>query len=162
MEMVGFKSFNGDLTNAYGMKFEVGKTYTIDGELEFGLKGNGFHFCKNLEDTLKFFDEDRVIAKVVGSEELLKRDDEKQDFFDMYVARNLFVERVLSREEIIGMVLSYKNPDRVIRFIIFFPLTEEEKVLFRIRFKDNIKILCAISYYQDNDKEAYARQYMKR
>ena len=48
--------FNDDLTNRYGTKFEVGKTYHANGDIKFGNDGNGFHMCKNIEDTLRYFD----------------------------------------------------------------------------------------------------------
>lgn len=45
----GYKCFNEYLTNCYGTKFEVQKTYTIDNDfVKFGLNGNGYHMCKNL------------------------------------------------------------------------------------------------------------------
>ena len=162
-KIVGYKAFNGDMTNSYGMKFEEGHTYTVDGDIEFGLKGNGFHFCSYLEDTLKFFHEEengRLIARVTGYDEILKREDRVFDYYDMYVARTLFVDKILTREEIIGMVLKFGNVERIKRFLTYFTLTEEEKELFRIRFADNIDVLNAISYYQDNDKDVYNRFYL--
>ncbi len=54
--MIGYKCFNSDLTNRYGSKFEVGKTYHAKGDIKFGNNGNGFHMCKNMEDTLRYFD----------------------------------------------------------------------------------------------------------
>ena len=51
----GYKCFNSDMTNRYGKKFELGKVYSTDGKVKFGNSGNGFHFCKNIEDTLRYF-----------------------------------------------------------------------------------------------------------
>lgn len=56
MEVLGYKCFNKDLTNSYGTIFEIGQIYTIQGDIKFGTKGNGFHMCKRLEDTLRYFD----------------------------------------------------------------------------------------------------------
>ena len=53
--MLGYKCFNENLINRYGTKFEIGKIYHANGNIKFGNKGNGFHLCKNLEDTLRYF-----------------------------------------------------------------------------------------------------------
>ena len=45
----GYKCFNKGLINRYGKKFEVGKIYHQDGDIKFGINGNGFHMCSNLE-----------------------------------------------------------------------------------------------------------------
>ena len=50
--MKGYKGFNKDLT-CRDFKFEVGKTYEIDGELE--ICGNGFHFCENPFDVFNYY-----------------------------------------------------------------------------------------------------------
>ena len=47
--MKGYKALNMDMSSAYGdMSYEIGKKYTITGELK--MCENGFHFCKYLED----------------------------------------------------------------------------------------------------------------
>ena len=33
MEIKGYKAFNKDMTNMYGKKFEVGKTYSVNGKI---------------------------------------------------------------------------------------------------------------------------------
>ena len=53
--MLGYKCFNENLTNRYNTKFEIGKIYHVNGNIKFGNNGNGFHICKNLEDTLRYF-----------------------------------------------------------------------------------------------------------
>ena len=35
----GYKAFKSDMTNSYGAKFEEGKSYHIDGDICFGVKG---------------------------------------------------------------------------------------------------------------------------
>ena len=52
----GYKCFDKELINRYGTIFEVGKLYHSDNEIKFGNDGNGFHVCKRLEDTLRYFD----------------------------------------------------------------------------------------------------------
>lgn len=161
----GYKAFNSDMTNRYFKEFEVGGIYSVDGPLKFGTTGNGFHFCHNLEDTLKFFDCDNqvpLIAEVSSLSDILKNDDNEQEYFDMYVARKLRIDRVLEREEIINMFLKCSNIFRLERFIMFFKLNEFEKDLFKKTYINNERILNCIAYYQDNDKDIYNRQYIKK
>ena len=54
-EIHGYKAFNKDKTNRYGRLFIDGETYQINEMPSFGNKGVGFHFCKRLEDTLRYF-----------------------------------------------------------------------------------------------------------
>ena len=65
----GYKAFNKDLTNRYGSEFVEGTTYRVEGELKFGNNGNGFHFCKRLEDTLRYFPgmEEEIDIASIGS-----------------------------------------------------------------------------------------------
>ena len=48
----GFKGFESDLS-CRGFRYEVGKTYEIDGEIE--LCSRGFHFCQKLFDVNSFY-----------------------------------------------------------------------------------------------------------
>ena len=50
--MKGYKGMTKDMT-CRGMKFEVGKTYHIDGQIE--ICKNGLHFCKNLIDVFDYY-----------------------------------------------------------------------------------------------------------
>ena len=50
--MKGYKGMTKDMT-CRGMKFEIGSTYHVDGEIELCL--NGLHFCKNLRDVFDFY-----------------------------------------------------------------------------------------------------------
>ena len=49
----GYKAFNSDMT-CRGFQYEVGKTYTHDGELKMCKRG--FHFCKRLTDCFRYYD----------------------------------------------------------------------------------------------------------
>lgn len=156
-----YKAFNKDMTNRYGMKFEEGETYSVSGELKFGLDGNGFHFCKRLEDTLRYvpaMEEEVSIAKVKSSGEKIERIDEYYDYHDIFVTRTLKIDKILSREEIIKMFL-YAPPQRVIRFVSGYKLTEEEIELFKEIYKNEKTVLQAISYHQERDLDAYSRDY---
>ena len=79
MEIKGYKAFDNGLINRYGKKFEVDKTYTTEGKISFGNDGNGYHFCQNIEDTLRYFDAtegDVVIAEVTATGDIAECEDE--------------------------------------------------------------------------------------
>ncbi len=72
----GYKCFYEGLVNLYGKKFEVGESYSNNGDVTFGNDGHGFHMCKRLEDTLRFFDtfnKEVDICEVVGYGNCVKR-----------------------------------------------------------------------------------------
>ncbi len=159
----GYKCFDKGLTNRYGQQFEIGKLYHCHNEIKFGNDGNGFHVCQRLEDTLRYFDAmhgEVDIAKVICNGKYDSYEDDYNGYYDMYSFEYLLIEKVLTREEIItyGLNLS-AMPIR--RFISQFRLTEEEIALFRQKFSNNIDILNTIAYYQEDDKEAFNRQYCK-
>ena len=162
MEVFGYKCFNKDLTNIYGNKFEIGKKHKVEGKIKFGTKGNGFHFCKNIEDTFRYFNttDGICVCEVSGSGEIITVNDEYNEYFDMYCAGELTIIRKLDRTEIIkkGLMLS---PAKAIRFISTFKLSEEEIELFKIKFQNDVSILRAIDYYQENDMEVYKRAFSK-
>ena len=51
--MKGYKVFNPDMT-CKGFKFEVGKTYKVEGNLI--MCKNGFHFCEKLKNCYNYYD----------------------------------------------------------------------------------------------------------
>lgn len=151
--LYGFKCFNKGLINCYGKEFEVGKSYHIDGDIKFGVRGNGFHMCINLEDTLRYFNamEDEVdICYVEGSGKMLLYEDEYYGYYDMYVVKNLKIIKKLTREEIISYALNL--PDyRVARFVSLFRLTKEEKELFVKKYNNSHMVLRTMKYYQNSN-----------
>lgn len=52
--MTYYKAFHPDLTGHNGYKFEIGKTYQIQGKLR--ICENGFHCCKNILSCLWYYD----------------------------------------------------------------------------------------------------------
>lgn len=150
----GYKAFNSDMTNRYGMAFEEGKDYHMDGEVKFGNEGNGFHFCQELEDTFRYFDADKgvKIAVVTPFGEMARYDDEYNGYYDMYSAEGIHIDHILNREEIIAYMLG--RPEyAVYRFIqTGFKLTSEEKELFRIKFSRDDVIKRALDYYQPDEE----------
>ena len=65
MDIIDYKAVSKDHTSRYGDLFEDGKNYNINSRIKFG--SNGYHFCKRLKDTLRYFDgfSDIAFAKVI-------------------------------------------------------------------------------------------------
>ena len=157
MRIGGYKAFNYDMTNRYGQVFEEGKIYSMDVSPKFGVHGNGFHFCKRMEDTLRYvpgMEEEIRIAKVTGLGEMVQREDTYYEYFDMYCTNKIRIDRILSRQEILKMALKMA-PSEAIRFIRGFRLTEEEILLFQLQFEGDYNVLRNLSYYQEGMKDAF-------
>ena len=125
--MRGYKVLLKGLTNRYGFKYEVGKTYHLRGDLKW--KENGFHFCKNPEDTLRYvdaFNEEIEFCEVEGSGKIVEYEDEYYGFYDMYASSIIELLRVVPREEIFNIVLN-SHSDRVKRYVTLIKLTPDEK-----------------------------------
>lgn len=162
MEIIGYKAFNKDLTNRYGKKFEVGEAYQTVGEISFGNDGNGFHFCKNIEDTLRYFDAiegEVVVAEVIASGEMVKKEDEYNGYYDMYCSEKLKIHRIIERKELVKMfLLRITSEIRVRRFIQLFKLTEKEIEMFKLKYAHSITVMDAIAYYQEGKKDTYEKR----
>lgn len=160
MEIKGYKAFNKDRTNRYGKRFEEHTIYQVEGPPSFGNKGHGIHFCKRLEDTLRYVpaDEEEVsIAEITSLGSVAQSFDDYYGYYDLYSGNKVRIDRFLPREEIINMFLELPTP-RVKRFLQTFLLTEEEIKLFQARFKGTDEIELALAYYQEKDKEAYTKR----
>ena len=154
----GYKCFNKNLINRYGIPFEVGKTYSASGDISFGNNGNGFHMCLNLEDTLRYFDgfnSEIDICEVIGYGNFVLFEDNYYGYYDMYSVEKIQIIKKLFREEIIDKMLN-SIEFRVIRFIQGYKLSPFELQLFKDRFANNISILNAISYYQEGNLDIYS------
>lgn len=153
----GYKCFDKELINRYGIKFEVGKLYHCNDEIKFGNNGNGFHVCERLEDTLRYFDamdKEVVIAQVQCYGNYDEYEDDYNEYYDMYAFEYMIIKKILSREEIIDYVI-HLHTIRVNRFISLFKLTEKEIAMFKERFKESPDVLDTIAYYQEGDKEVF-------
>ena len=159
MEIKGYKAFNHDLTNRYGEKFNEGVTYYVNGPIKYGNNGNGFHFCKRLEDTLRYFDpNDIAIAEVTGFGNIHESFDE---YYDLYVTDTIRIDKVLERKEIIERFLN--QPEyRVKRFLENYILNSDEIQLFKYMYKDSKDVLNTISYYQEKDEKVFEKVLRKR
>lgn len=157
MEIIGYKCFNEDLTNRYGIKYEIGKIYSKKGQITYGNNGHGFHFCKNLEDTLRYFngvDEEISICLVKGFGNIVEYEDEYNGYYDMYSSENIEIIKKLDRNEIINYAINL-NEIRVCRFIQCFKLNNDEIELFKERFSNLKRVLQYLNYYQLNEKDAF-------
>ena len=91
--MKGYKALNMDMSSAYGdMVYEIGKKYTITGQLK--LNENGYHFCKCLEDIELYYKiaESRIFE--------IEADGEIIDGNIKFCAESIMLMRELSKEEI--------------------------------------------------------------
>ena len=153
--MKGYKAFYEGLKNKNGFQFEEGKTYSVEGKIKYGENGNGFHFCERIEDTLRYFcDEENIeFAEVTSLGENIEYQDHYNGFFNMYCTNKLRIDRVLSKEEIIQMFLGMEshNNQRLLRFLMLYPLTTEELALFKEKFSNEKEVMDVIYYYHENN-----------
>lgn len=164
MEINGYKAFNQDLTNRYGFKFEEGKTYSVDDYPSFGLNGKGFHFCKNIEDTFRYFNPDNcLIASVTGMGEIAEGFDDYNEYYNMFSSNKIRINHVLSREEVLSEILSLNTESRVCRFIATgYSLNDEEIKMFRDRYNNSLIINQYLDFYSCGDKEVFERMYNRK
>ena len=145
-----YKCFNEGLFNLYNERFEVGIVYHLNNEIKFHK--NGFHMCKNLEDTLRYFDSfnnNIEIAKVRGFGNIDKYDDYYNEFFDMYATEYMIIDHILTRKEIIEYT-SNMSEMGLKRFLSLYRLNNEELAYFREKYRYNSMIMNTIQFYQNN------------
>lgn len=157
-EVKGYKAFNKDLTNRYGKPFTEGETYSTLGKLQFGNDGNGYHMCTSLCDVFRYVnatEDDVIVAQVTGRGERIRRDDDYNGYYDMYCFRELTVDRFLSREEVIEMMLNASSLE-VKKFLITCRLSEEEKVMFARKFRNDLDVIKHLLYYHFDCKTVFS------
>ncbi len=89
------KAMNKNMT-CLDHKFEVGKEYKIDGSLE--LCHNGFHACKDIDDTLNYYDVDSIFTLVTFLGDVIHDED-----MDKSVTNHIRIDKVLSFEECVEL-----------------------------------------------------------
>lgn len=148
----GYKALDKNLCAiaGNGMRFEIGKTYEVDGDL--GSEGdlefyeNGFHFCESLEDTCHYPDPSEQIrfVKIKAYGEVLPGDDDFE--FSKPFCRKIKVVKELSDKEILKILeLSEKS------------LTEEEVFNKSVRVKNLLILKRFFLEILVNDKDPYVR-----
>lgn len=161
MVIKGYKAFNKDKTNRYGVPFEEGKTYKVEGKIKFGNNGNGFHLCKELSDVFRYVNarkEEVLVAEVIGRGNYQEFFDEYEGYYEMYSVEELEVVRFLSREEIIEKMMNASDFQRY-KFVRTFLLTEKEKIEFLRKYRDNYLFCKHILYYQYQLSYIYSSEY---
>lgn len=156
-EVKGYKAFNKDATNRYGKPFTEGETYYCVGELQFGNNGNGWHMCTTLADVFRFVDattEDVLVAEVTGRGDFVHRDDTYYGYYDMYCFEEMTIDRFLTRDEIIEIMLN-SPPNDIKKFFSTCKLSEQEKIKFLKKFRNNPDIIRALLYYHYEYIEIY-------
>lgn len=156
--MIGYKSFSINNTNIYGKNFDIYLKYHVDGDIKFGSNGNGFHFCKRFEDTIRYngFIENSIlhdvnIAKVKASGQIVEGNDEYNGYYDMYACSDIEIICIMKRKEIIDMALNLPL-NRMIRFVSLYRLYDSEIDLFRDK---SFEINQALDYFQLGDIDCY-------
>ena len=93
--MKGFKVFNPDWT-CRDFKYEVGKTYKHEGEIE--LCKSGFHFCEKLSDCFRFYElsTDNHVAEIeaIGN---IKTDSVKSVTNEIKIVKELDLDYVFEK-----------------------------------------------------------------
>lgn len=156
-EVKGYKAFNVDSTNRYGMPFTEGETYRVEGEVSFGNDGNGFHMCKSLCDVFRYFkatEEDVLVAEVTGRGNYAHRDDNYYGYYDMYAFEEITIDKFLERDEVIDKILS-SPPHEVIKFIVTCRVSDEEAVKIARKFRHNVEVIKALLFYHYRHSEIY-------
>lgn len=161
--MVGYKILNKKMENRYGEKLEVGGIYQVEGIVKYGLLGNGYHFSSNICEIFRFFntnDDDFVVVEVEGFGKIVENDVDYYGYMNLYVAEGIKINRIIERKDYIKMILEM-DEFSVEKFLRTFRLSDKEKEIFKIKFASNDKIMKLISYFQDDDKTVYEREYKK-
>ena len=94
--MIGYKAFNDDLT-CRGFQYEIGKTYTIEGELK--ICENGFHFCKELINCFYHYKFGSRICEVESLGAIDSEDEEKFCTDKIRIIRELSFEEICDEIE---------------------------------------------------------------
>lgn len=97
----GYKVFNPDWT-CRGFKYEIGKTYIHEGNID--LCKEGFHFCEKLVDCFNYYDfnPDNKVAEVVATDKVVKGEDKS-------VTNYIKIVRELSWNDVLNLVNTGKG-----------------------------------------------------
>lgn len=91
--MKGYKAFLSDMTTRHGddTVYEVGKTYTVEGEIK--ICENGYHFCKKCVDVYDYYSKPCRICEVSVTGAVQTQENKS-------VSRRLKILRELTADEI--------------------------------------------------------------
>jgi len=158
----GYKIFSNDTYWKNNEQIELQKIYMYPDN----KKDDGFHFCKNIEDTFIFFryTDEASIYQVCGSGNIVTYENDYYGVYDIYAVEKLKILKEITREEIINYFLDFNSnfcSDRLLRFIQLFPLNEDEIKLFSKNFQKQDRVIRYINYYQKGDEDAFVRKLKK-
>lgn len=159
MMMFGYKAFNEDLTDRYGNQYEKYITYETDEDIKWRKKG--YHFCKNLEDTLRFYDfieQTPIITVVKCDGNMDAYSDEYYGYYDMYACSKIQIINVLSRSDILEYMIKTNNSNRIERFVSGFKLNKDEIEMFK---GISERVNDALEFYQLGHLDVYSKKKIK-
>ena len=151
----GYKVFDNEFKTMGGIQFSVGMHKHVAGPKKAGpSNGNGFHLCKNFEDTFRYKSNNPILCEVIGygviSREYI---DEYNEYDGIYACSDIYVKRIIPREEIIEMAKNLPEY-RLQRLISTYEMTDEE--ISEIEKTNNTKkIKQYTNYYHRNIKNAF-------
>lgn len=163
MVVKGYKCFNNDMTNNNGFQFRIGNSYSVSGEIKAGTLGNGYHMCKRIEDTFRYYgvmNLDICVCEVIGSGKIVTFEDDYNGYYDMYSVEKIEIVRKLDRCEIIEMMLN-TNELRANRFVQVFKLNSNEIKLFEDKYKNYSMVMDSIAYYQKGQLDVYSKKLIR-
>jgi hypothetical protein len=142
VEVEGYKGLNKDMTAYGGFKYEIGKTYAMDGK-DVKLCDNGFHFCLNQKDVYKYYPPNfnTRYFKVKGLVKKTDFDDYGSSYFygsyrnDKIVAKEITLIEEISISEMDGAQAKFEEKYPFIKEMDFIPDTEEE-------YKAKVREIC--------------------
>lgn len=153
--MVGYKSYDGNKVKEEDI---LNKHFHLDGNIKFHKRG--YHFCERIEDTLRYSggisNPNIIIAEVEANNIINEGSDEYYGYYDMYATSDLYVKKILSREELIDYFLNNSNNNRVKRFIESYKLNEIEIELFKLQYIDDQLLIKTIEYYQEKKLDVFS------
>ena len=157
----GYKSFNKDFMTFNNMKMQPYAIYKTEEDIKY--RRSGYHFAKRLEDTLRYVNglkEPIIICPIEALGDIIWNDDEYYGYYDLGCTNIIKINKPLTRKEILEYI--YKKPDySIIRFIQGYKLTKEELEIFKEKYNNNRNIINYIMYYQENNSNAFNREYKK-
>ncbi len=154
----GYKTFDSDFTTGLGnISFKETNHRHIDGPIKSGpINGHGFHICKNFEDTFRYAGENPILCEVIGFGTIGQEyTDEYNGYYDIYACSDIYIKRVIPREEIIDMALKLPTT-KLERLIATYQMTDEEieKIEENLSsYNKHTKKL--IDYYHRGNKNAF-------
>lgn len=156
--IVGFKCFNSGIITKYGKKMELDKMYELPYNPQFSK--TGYHMCKNMEDTLRYFDafnNEVDICIAHGYPNIDEYRDDYYGYYDMYSCQKIVLKEILSRKEIIELADKMCNI-QFTRFTQGYKLTSDELDYFMNKYKNDINMIRHLIYIY-YDKNIYSQPF---